>query len=194
MPVGEVGPSIADLKNRVIFLLERLTIGLRYYSSLLTCGCQADLPKLLDLELFPPAVAPPGHSFLVMILLGDEPGTGNEQVWPLSQFFLFPFSKTSLICLLSLFGKHYILSSVLPSNSLVSVSDPSRSLDQLTSYIASGTTEIHGHCQVFLARCGGPRTASRTIDATILDCALIENILFTLILKSPQNGISQTWE
>ena len=99
LPVGEVGPSIADLKNRVIFLLERLTIGLRYYSSLLTCGCQADLPKLLDLELFPPAVAPPGHSFLVMILLGDEPGTGNEQVWPLSQFFLFPFSKTSLICL-----------------------------------------------------------------------------------------------
>ena len=91
MPVGEMGPSIADLENRVIFLLERLTTGLRYYSSLLTCGCQADLPKLLDLELFPPAVAPPGHSFLVMILLGDEPGTGNGQVWPLSQIFSVSF-------------------------------------------------------------------------------------------------------
>ena len=37
---------------------------LEFCKSILTCGCHADLPRLFDL---------PGHSFLVMILLGEVP-------------------------------------------------------------------------------------------------------------------------
>ena len=52
---------------------------------------------------------------------------GVQQVWPLTHFFLFPFSEKSLICLE---GKSMtphrvtLFSFVPPSNSLVSVSDP----------------------------------------------------------------------
>ena len=48
---------------------------------------------------------------------------------------------------------------------------------RLASCIASGTTEIQGHCQVCRARRGGPRTPSTTTD-TNLDCAFVENALF----------------
>ena len=44
-----------------------------------------------------------------------------------------------------------LFSSVPPSNSLVSVSDP-----RLASCVASETTEIQGHRQVRRARCEGP--------------------------------------
>ena len=47
----------------------------------------------------------------------------------------------------------------------------------LASCVASGTTEIQGHCQVCRARRGGPRTPSTTTDAN-LDCAFVENTLF----------------
>ena len=51
----------------------------------------------------------------------------TDQVWPLTQYFLFPFCESSLICLE---GKSMtpcretLFSFVPPSNSLVSVSDP----------------------------------------------------------------------
>ena len=44
---------------------------------------------------------------------------------------------------------------------------------RLASCVASGTTEIQGHRQVWRARRGGPRT---TTDAN-LDCAFVENAL-----------------
>ena len=69
-----------------------------------------------------------------------------------------------------------LFSSVPPSNSLVSVSDP-----RLASCAASGITEIQGHRQVCHARRAGPRTPSTTTDAN-LDCAFVENALFTPIL------------
>ena len=50
-----------------------------------------------------------------------------------------------------------------------------------TSCVASGTTEKQGHRQVWRARRGGPRTPSTTTDAN-LDCAFVENALFTPIL------------
>ena len=59
-----------------------------------------------------------------------------------------------------------LISSVPPSNSLVSV-----------SCVASGTAEIQGHRQVWCARRGGPRTPSTTTDKN-LDCAFVENALF----------------
>ena len=43
--------------------------------------------------------------------------------------------------------------------------------------VASGTTEIHGHRQVYRVRRGRPRTPSRIIY-TNLDCAFVENALF----------------
>ena len=79
-----------------------------------------------------------------------------------------------------------LFSSVPPSNSLVSVSDPRRAFwadtapfsgPRLASCVASGTTEIQGHRQVCRARRGGPRTPSTTTDAN-LDCAFVENALF----------------
>ena len=45
-----------------------------------------------------------------------------------------------------------------------------------------GTTEKQGHRQVCHARRGGPRTASRTIDAN-LDCAFIKNALVFVASK-----------
>ena len=53
---------------------------------------------------------------------------------------------------------------------------PSRA-PRLASCVASGTTEIQGHCQVCRARRRGPRTPSTTVDAN-LDCAFVENALF----------------
>ena len=79
-----------------------------------------------------------------------------------------------------------LFSSVPPSNSLVSVSDPWRAFwadtapfkgPRLASCVASGTTEIQGHLQVCRARRGGPRTPSKIADAN-LDCAFVENALF----------------
>ena len=58
------------------------------------------------------------------------------------------------------------ISSIPPSNSLVSV-----------SLFASGTTEIQGHRQVCSARRGGPRTLPKTVNANF-DCAFVENALF----------------
>ena len=52
---------------------------------------------------------------------------------------------------------------------------------QLASCVASGTTEIKGHSQVWHARLGDPRTLSTTTDAN-LDCAFVEKALFTPIL------------
>ena len=53
----------------------------------------------------------------------------SDQVWPLTQFFLFPFFENSLIRLEGMTphrGGETLFSSVPPSNSLVSVSDPRR--------------------------------------------------------------------
>ena len=98
------------------------------------------------------------------------------QVWPSTQFFLFPCCKKSLICLE---GKsmtprrgNILFYSVFPCNSFVSVSDP-----RLASSVASGTADIQGRRQVWRARRGGPRTALTTAD-TNLDCAFVENALF----------------
>merc|ERR1719499_2138626 len=91
-----------------------------------------------------------------------------------------------------------LFSSVPPSNSLVSVSDPRRAFradtapflgPRLASCVASGTTEVPGHRQVWRARRGGPRTPSTTTDAN-LDCAFVEIALFYIdpsFLKSQQN-------
>ena len=91
-------------------------------------------------------------------------GLHCDQVWPLTQFFLFPFS-----------GKHYSLQ-FLPATP----SSPSRTLEELfeadqtpfkgprlASCVASGTSEIQGHRQVCRPRCGGPRTPSTTTDANL---------------------------
>ena len=78
-----------------------------------------------------------------------------------------------------------LFSSVPPSNSLVSVSDPRRAFGadmapfsgpRRASCVAFGTTDIQGDRQVWRARRGGPRTPSTTIDAN-LDCAFVENAL-----------------
>ena len=53
---------------------------------------------------------------------------------------------------------------------------PSRTLN-LASCVASGTTEIQGHCQVCRARRRSPRTPSTTTD-TNLDSAFVEIALF----------------
>ena len=53
----------------------------------------------------------------------------------------------------------------------------SQQLPRLRLMHASGTAEIQGHCQVWRARRGGPRTLSTTAD-TNLDCAFVENALF----------------
>ena len=85
------------------------------------------------------------------------------QVWPLIQFFLFPFCKKSLICLEvkgqindPFVGRHYSLP-FLPA----APSSPSPTLEVLFSgflavfkdprhanCVASGTTELQGHRQV----------------------------------------------
>ena len=51
----------------------------------------------------------------------------------------------------------------------------------LETHKKSLTTEKQGHRQMFHARRGGPRTPSTTADAN-LDCAFVENALFTQIL------------
>ena len=48
--------------------------------------------------------------------------------------------------------------------------------NRLDSCVGSRTKEIQGHHEVCHARCGGPRTQSRTFDAN-LDCAFVENAL-----------------
>ena len=79
-----------------------------------------------------------------------------------------------------------LFSSVPPSNSLVSVTDPRRAFwadkapfsgPRLASCVASGTTEKQGHGLLCRARRWGPRTPSTTTDAN-LDCAFVENALF----------------
>ena len=52
-----------------------------------------------------------GDDVEMNIVVPDDSMAADYQVWPLTQFFLFPFLET----LLSVFP---------PSNSLVSVSDP----------------------------------------------------------------------
>ena len=104
---------------------------------------------------------------------GSKGGSKDDQVWSLAHFlFLYPFCKKSLICLAGKsMTRETLFSSVPPSNSLVSVSDP-----RLASCVASRTTEIQGHRQVCRARRGGPRTLSTTTDAN-LDCAFVKNAL-----------------
>ena len=78
-----------------------------------------------------------------------------------------------------------LFSVVSTSNSLVFVLDPWRAFwadpvafkSQLASCIASGTTEIQGHCHTCRARGGGPGTPLRTTDAN-LNCVIVENALF----------------
>ena len=53
---------------------------------------------------------------------------------------------------------------------------------QLALGVASGTTETQGHYQVCRARCGGPRTPSRTTDAN-LDSAFVKNAFVLNVLK-----------
>ena len=115
----------------------------------------------------------------------------SHQVWPITQFFLFPFSKKNhwfawRANQWPLKGET-LFSSVPPSNSLVSVSDLRRAFwvdtapfsgPQLASCVASETTEIQGQCWVCRARRGGPRTPSTTTDAN-LDCAFVKNTLST---------------
>ena len=93
---------------------------------------------------------------------------------------MFPFGEKIDPC------RGNTFSSVPPSNSLVSVLDPWRAFwadtppfkgPRLASCVASGTTEMQGHCQVCCARRGGPRTPSKTADAN-LDSDFVENALF----------------
>ena len=106
------------------------------------------------------------------------------QVWPLTQFFLFLFVKNHWFAWRAnqwpLIGET-LFSSVPPSNSLVSVSDPRRAFwadtapfsgRRLASCVASGTTEIQGHRQGCCSRRRGPRTPPTTADAN-LDCAFV---------------------
>ena len=60
---------------------------------------------------------------------------------------------------------------------------------RLASCVASGTTEIQGHRQVWRTRRGGLRIPSLTAESN-LDCAFVENATFlhrSLIVKSQQN-------
>ena len=121
--------------------------------------------------------------------INDEPHETVCQVWPITHFFLFPFCEKSLICLegksMTTHRGNTILfrsSQQLPRLRL----GPWRAFwadtapfkgPRLTSCVASGTTEIQRHRQVWRARRGGPRTPSTTTDAN-LDCAFVENALF----------------
>ena len=93
-----------------------------------------------------------------------------------SIFFCFLFVKT-----------HWYawISSVPPSNSLVSVSDSRRAFWADTAPFLGPRlalcVEIQGHHQVCRARCEGTRTPSTTADAN-LDCAFFENALFYIVL------------
>ena len=107
----------------------------------------------------------------------NVPGLATNSI-----FFCFHFVKKSLICLdgksLTPQRGNTILfrsSQQLPRVRL----GPLRgflSCPRLTSCVASGTTEIQGHRQVYRARRGGPRTQSTSTDAN-LDCAFVENAL-----------------
>ena len=117
----------------------------------------------------------------------------SHQVWSLTTLLNLLFIwreqvNKSLNCLSAnqwLLARETIFSSLPPSNSLVSISDPRRAFWADTApfsgpriaCVASGTTEIQGHRQVCRARRGGPRTPSITTD-TNLDCAFVENALF----------------
>ena len=105
--------------------------------------------------------------------------TKQKQVWPLTHFFLLQNHCFA-------FCRETLFSSVPPSNSLVSVSDPwgafwadtaSFKGHRLALCVPSITTEIRGHCQVCHARWSSPRTPSTTTVAN-LDCAFVENALF----------------
>ena len=105
--------------------------------------------------------------------------TKQKQVWPLTHFFLLQNHCFA-------FCRETLFSSVPPSNSLVSVSDPWGAFwadtapykgPSLASCVASGITEKQGHNQVCRARLGGPRTESKAADAN-LDCASVDNALF----------------
>ena len=80
------------------------------------------------------------------------------QVWPLTQFFLFPFCKKSMT---PHRGNTILFRSCQPSNSLVSVSDPWRAFwadkapfkcPPLALCVAFRPSEIQGHRQVCRAR------------------------------------------
>ena len=111
---------------------------------------------------------------------GSPPVPLSIQVWPLTQFFLFPFCKRNhwfawranqwpLI-------REILFSSVPPSNSLVSVLDPRRAFwadtapfksPRLALCVAPGTTEKQEYRQVCCTRRGGPSTLSKTSDANL---------------------------
>ena len=61
----------------------------------------------------------------------------------------------------------------------------------MTRLVASRTTEIQGHSQVWRARHGGPpSTASQTSDAN-LDCVFVTNAIVFDVLKT--GGLGPSW-
>ena len=88
-----------------------------------------------------------------------------------------------------------LFSSIPPSNSLVSVSDPWRAFwadtapfkgPRLASCVASGTIEMQGHHQVCRARRKGPRTLSRkTIKNN--DSVFVKNALVFILPMAPHS-------
>ena len=107
-----------------------------------------------------------------------EPGPGHQL-----NFFLFPFVKDDWFAP-NTFIFHY--SSRTLEGLFELTRYPSRALNLprvlLSIYtFASRITDKKGQSQVCRARPGGPRTQSRTAYAN-LDCAFVENALFTPIL------------
>ena len=98
------------------------------------------------------------------------------QVWHLSHFFLFPLWQKSLICLegksMTPHRGYTLFSSVPPSNSLVSVSDPLRAFLSWQGALQGPSTR--------LVRCFWNYRKTRTPSTTDanLDCAFVENALF----------------
>ena len=132
----------------------------------------------------------PAHfviSSSTIVPLGSMVSVFIFQVWPLTQFFLFPFCKKKSRGQFNdpSSGKHYSLA-FLPATP----SSPSRTLEGLFELtrrpswaldsprvLLPELPEIQGHRQVWRTRREGPRTPSRTTDKN-LDCAFVENALF----------------
>ena len=100
MKVGAFAPSEVDYVSELTKGRFSVTANVNHKSKFATC-------KLFDKS--------------------DPEGEDSAKVWPLTQFFLFPFGEKSLICLegksMTLVGET-LFSSVPPSTSLVSISDP----------------------------------------------------------------------
>ena len=131
-----------------------------------------------------------GQTWVFELEINEVVESGGEvtevgQVWSLTQFFLFRFSKKSM----TQSGETQFSSSsqqlprfrLRPLRAFWADTTPFKG-PWLALCVAFRTTEIQGHHQVCRARSRGPRTPSSTTDAN-LDCAFVED---ALIYTDPQ--------